>query len=130
MQSRKRWLAFASLPRGGVVVDAGARRALVEGGKSLLPSGVRATRRGFRAGDVVSLQDAEGREFARGLSNYSRDEVEQIMGLRSEAIASALGHKPYDEVVHRDNLVILEPLEGDPAVARIGEPAGGCEGTS
>lgn len=111
MQSRKRWLAFASVPRGGIVVDAGARRALVSGGKSLLPSGIRATRRSFRAGDVVSLVDPEDREFARGLANYSRDEVEKIKGLRSHEIAAVLGHKPYDEVVHRDNLVILEGLQ-------------------
>lgn len=110
MQSRKRWLAFASVPRGGIVVDAGARRALVSGGKSLLPSGIRATRRSFRAGDAVSLVDAEDREFARGLANYSRDEVEKIKGLKSHEIAAVLGHKPYDEVVHRDNLVILESL--------------------
>ncbi|MBI3084455.1 MAG: glutamate 5-kinase [candidate division NC10 bacterium] len=110
MQSRKRWLAFASVPRGGIVVDAGARRALVTGGKSLLPSGIRATRRSFRAGDAVSLVDAEDREFARGLANYSRDEVEKIKGLKSHEIAAVLGHKPYDEVVHRDNLVILESL--------------------
>jgi glutamate 5-kinase len=112
MQSRKRWLAFASLPRGGILVDAGARRALVAGGKSLLPSGIRGTRRSFRAGDVVGLLDADGREFARGLVNYSRDEVEQIMGLRSDEIARVLGQKSYDEVVHRDNLVILEQSEG------------------
>ena len=111
MQSRKRWLAFASVPRGGIVVDAGARRALVSGGKSLLPSGIRATRRSFRAGDVVSLVDPENREFARGLANYSRDEVEKIKGLKSHEIAAVLGHKPYDEVVHRDNLVILESLQ-------------------
>ena len=110
MQSRKRWLAFASVPRGGIVVDAGARRALVSGGKSLLPSGIRTTRRSFRAGDVVSLVDPEDREFARGLANYSRDEVEKIKGLKSHEIAAVLGHKPYDEVVHRDNLVILESL--------------------
>jgi len=111
MQSRKRWLAFASVPRGGIVVDAGARRALVSGGKSLLPSGIRTTRRSFRAGDVVSLVDPEDREFARGLANYSRDEVEKIKGLKSHEIAAVLGHKPYDEVVHRDNLVILEGLQ-------------------
>lgn len=111
MQSRKRWLAFASVPRGGIVVDAGARRALVSGGKSLLPSGIRTTRRSFRAGDVVSLVDPENREFARGLANYSRDEVEKIKGLKSHEIAAVLGHKPYDEVVHRDNLVILEGPE-------------------
>jgi glutamate 5-kinase len=107
MRSRKRWLAFASQPRGGIVVDAGAREALVAGGKSLLPSGIRTTRRNFRVGDVVSLLDLEDREFARGLANYGRDEVEQIKGLKSHEIADALGHKPYDEVVHRDNLVIV-----------------------
>lgn len=108
MQSRKRWLAFASLPRGGIVVDAGARGALVLGGKSLLPSGVRGTQKTFRAGDVVSLVDLAGQEFGRGLANYSRDEVEKIKGLKSDDIAGVLGAKPYDEVVHRDNLVILE----------------------
>ncbi len=110
MQSRKRWLAFASQPRGGIVVDAGARKALVTGGRSLLPSGVRMTHRSFRAGDVISLLDPEDREFARGLANYSRDEVEKIKGLKSHEIAAVLGSKPYDEVVHRDNLVILESL--------------------
>lgn len=108
MQSRKRWLAFASLPRGGIVVDAGARGALVLGGKSLLPSGVRATQKTFRAGDVVSLVDLAGQEFGRGLANYGRDDLEKIKGLKSDEIAGVLGAKPYDEVVHRDNLVILE----------------------
>jgi len=108
MQSRKRWLAFASLPRGGIVVDAGARGALVLGGKSLLPSGIRGTQKAFRAGDVVSLMDLAGQEFGRGLANYSREEVEKIKGLKSDEIAGVLGHKSYDEVIHRDNLVILE----------------------
>jgi len=120
MQSRKRWLAFASLPRGGIMVDAGAKGALVLGGKSLLPSGIRGTQRTFRAGDVVSLVDLAGQEFGRGLANYSRDEVEKIKGLKSDEIAGALGAKPYDEVVHRDNLVILE---APPAtVSERGEP--------
>jgi glutamate 5-kinase len=108
MQSRKRWLAFASVPRGEILVDAGALRALVAGGKSLLPSGVRGTRRPFKAGDVVSLLDPAGRPFARGLTNYGRDDVERIQGLHSDEITDALGHKPYDEIIHRDNLVILE----------------------
>ena len=112
MQSRKRWLAFASQPRGGIVVDAGAKQALVAGGKSLLPSGIRGTRRTFRTGDVISLLGPADREFARGLVNYSRDEVEKIKGLKSHEIAAVLGHKPYDEVVHRDNLVILRGLDG------------------
>jgi len=119
MQSRKRWLAFASLPRGGIVVDAGARGALVLGGKSLLPSGVRATQKTFRAGDVVSLVDLAGQEFGRGLANYSRDEVEKIKGLKSDEIAGILGAKPYDEVVHRDNLVILEAPAG--AISKRGD---------
>ncbi|MFA5026638.1 MAG: glutamate 5-kinase [Candidatus Methylomirabilota bacterium] len=117
MQSRKRWLAFASVPRGEIVVDAGARDALVAGGKSLLASGVQGARRPFRAGDVVSLLDPAGRAFARGLTNYGRDDVERIQGLHSDAIAGALGHKPYDEVIHRDNLVILEG-EGRPGERR------------
>jgi glutamate 5-kinase len=107
MQSRKRWLALASQPRGVIAVDPGARLALVAGGKSLLPSGIRGTRRAFRAGDVVSLVDADGQEFARGLANYGREDVERIKGLRSQEIPAVLGAKPYDEVVHRDNLVIL-----------------------
>jgi len=114
MQSRKRWLAFASAPRGSIAVDAGARQALVRGGKSLLPSGVRATWKPFRAGDVVSLLDEEMREFARGLTNYGREDVERIKGLHSDAIAHVLGAKPFDEVVHRDNLVILDGVEPDP----------------
>jgi len=112
MQSRKRWLAFASQPRGRIVVDAGAKQALIAGGKSLLSSGIRATRRTFRAGDVISLVDPTDREFARGLVNYGRDEVERIKGLKSHQIAAALGTKPYDEVVHRDNLVILRDADG------------------
>lgn len=111
MQSRKRWLAFASVPRGGIQVDSGARRALVRGGKSLLASGIRATWKSFKAGDVVSLLDEQQREFGRGLANYGRDDVERIKGLHSHEIAAALGAKPYDEVVHRDNLVILETSE-------------------
>jgi glutamate 5-kinase len=121
MRSRQRWLAFASQPRGGIVVDAGAERALVADGKSLLASGIRATRGGFRAGDVVSLLDAAEREFGRGLANYGRDDVERIKGLHSDEIAGALGHKPYDEVIHRDNLVVLETLEAE-------RPRGGAGG--
>ncbi len=108
MRSRQRWLAFASAPRGAVVVDAGAREALLKGGKSLLASGIRATRGTFKAGDPVSILGPDRGEFARGLTNYGRDDVERIKGLRSSEIEAALGSKPFDEVVHRDNLVILE----------------------
>lgn len=106
--SRKRWLAFATRPQGGVRVDAGAKRALIHQGRSLLPSGVQGTVKQFRVGDVVSVLGTEGEEFARGLVNYTADEVEQIKGRRSSEIEGVLGYKHSDEVIHRDNLVILE----------------------
>jgi glutamate 5-kinase len=111
MRSRQRWLAFASAPRGALVVDAGAREALRKGGKSLLSSGIRGTRGGFKAGDPVSILGPDRGEFARGLTNYGRDDVERIKGLRSGEIAAALGSKPFDEVIHRDNLVLLDSLD-------------------
>ncbi len=108
LTSRKRWLAYATHPRGVIVVDAGAKAALVRGGKSLLPSGIVGARRDFGTGDVVSLVDGEGREFGRGLTNYAAEEVERIKGLKTGQIEGALGYKYSDEVVHRDNLVIVE----------------------
>jgi glutamate 5-kinase len=105
--SRKRWLAFATHPRGAIVVDPGAKAALLRAGKSLLPSGIVGAREAFGPGDVVSLVDGEGREFGRGLTNYAADEVERIKGLKTGQIERALGYKYTDEVVHRDNLVIL-----------------------
>ncbi|MFQ5532635.1 MAG: glutamate 5-kinase [Candidatus Methylomirabilales bacterium] len=106
--SRKRWLAFATRPQGGVQVDAGAKRALIHQGRSLLPSGVQGTVKQFRVGDVVSVLGGEGEEFARGLVNYSAEEVERIKGQKSSEIERILGYKHSDEVIHRDNLVILE----------------------
>ena len=111
MRGRKRWLAFASVPRGAIAVDAGAREALLKGGKSLLASGIRATRGTFKGGDPVSILGPDRAEFARGLTNYGREDVERIKGLRSGEIEAALGSKPFDEVIHRDNLAILQPLE-------------------
>lgn len=108
MGGRKRWLAFAARPQGGVRVDAGAKRALIQQGRSLLPSGVQGTVKRFQVGDVVSVLGAEGEEFARGLVNYSAEEVERIKGRRSTEIEGVLGYKHSDEVIHRDNLVLLE----------------------
>lgn len=106
LDKRKAWLAFASHPRGQIHVDAGAREALVSKGKSLLPSGVKTLSSDFAAGDVVSLV-AEGREFARGLTNYGSADLERIKGLKTSQIEQVLGQKPADEVVHRDNLAVL-----------------------
>ncbi len=108
LDKRKAWLAFASHPRGQIHVDAGARQALVGHGKSLLASGVRSLSKSFAAGDVVSLC-AEGAEFARGLCNYASSDLERIKGLKSSQIENALGYKPADEVVHRDNMALVTP---------------------
>lgn len=106
MAARRRWLMSAVRPAGTVVVDAGAARALTANGKSLLTSGITAIQGKFGRGEVVRVVTADGRMIAQGISNYSSAELEQIKGLKSSQIASALGQKPYDEAVHRDNLVL------------------------
>jgi glutamate 5-kinase len=107
LQGRKRWLALASRPKGAILVDEGAKRALVERGKSLLPSGVKGTLKPFGVGDVVSLVGPDKAEFARGLTNYTAEEVERIKGIKTGEIERALGYRHSDEVIHRDNLVVL-----------------------
>jgi len=102
----KRWLGYTARPKGKLLVDAGARRAVQHQGRSLLPIGVVQVTGSFHKGDVVALCDADGHEFARGLTNYSADDARKICGLRSEQVAELLGSLPYEEVVHRDNLVV------------------------
>jgi glutamate 5-kinase len=104
----KRWLGFTAQTRGRIQLDAGARRAIVEQGRSLLAAGITGTQGDFKKGDVVALCDAEGAIVARGLSNYATGEVDRIKGLKSEKIAQVLGHRPYEEVIHRDNLAIVK----------------------
>ena len=105
--ARRRWLAQATQPKGQIVVDDGARQALVGGNKSLLATGVKGIQKRFEAGDVVGIV-AGGREFARGLTNYGSDDLEKIRGRKTAEIEGLLGHKPADEVVHRDNMALLE----------------------
>ncbi|HWG46681.1 MAG TPA: glutamate 5-kinase [Gemmataceae bacterium] len=107
MPAWKRWLGYTARPRGRVVVDAGARQAVQHQGRSLLPIGIIQIAGGFGKGDVVTLCDADGVEFARGLSNYSSTDAERIRGLRSEQVREVIGASAYDEVVHRDNLVVI-----------------------
>lgn len=107
LAARKRWIAFAIPPQGVLEVDRGARHALVEGGKSLLPSGVVKVEGEFAAGDAVGLRDPEGREFARGIVNCDAREVALLRGARTSEIERLLGYRVLDEVIHRDNLVIL-----------------------
>jgi len=103
----KRWLGYTAQPKGRLMVDVGAQRAVQHQGRSLLPIGVVQANGSFSKGDVVALCDPDGGEFARGLTNYSAADLARIRGLRTEQIAEVLGALPYEEVVHRDNLVIV-----------------------
>jgi glutamate 5-kinase len=107
LSSWKHWIAFNPKPKGDVIVDDGAKKAIVQKGKSLLPSGVVKIRGAFDRGDLVTCLGPRGKEFARGLVNYSAPELERIKGLRSDRIESTLGYKYSDEVIHRDDLVVL-----------------------
>jgi glutamate 5-kinase len=108
LPARKGWLAAAARGKGVILVDAGARKALVDSGKSLLPSGVRTVQGSFKVGDPVDIAVDPARPFARGLAGYGADEVRRIAGLKTSEIERALGYKYLDEVVHRDDLVVLE----------------------
>jgi len=107
MSAWKRWLGFTARPKGRLVVDAGARKAVQHQGRSLLSIGVVEVVGSFGKGDVISLCDVEGAEFARGLTNYSATDAGRICGMRTEQIAEVLGRIPYEEMVHRDNLVVI-----------------------
>ena len=105
--AKKRWIAFSSKPRGSIYVDSGARVALSDKNKSLLASGVVDLDGQFVAGDVVRIADKNFREFARGLTTYSSSDLLKIKGLKTHDVRNVLGAKARDEVVHKDNLVIL-----------------------
>ncbi|HVQ74930.1 MAG TPA: glutamate 5-kinase, partial [Candidatus Binatia bacterium] len=107
LAARKRWIAFAVPPQGRLTVDAGAKKALTERGKSLLPSGLVDVEGDFSAGAVVTLAERGGAEFARGLANYDAEEIRRIRGVKTGDIEQVLGYKGFDEVIHRDNLVVL-----------------------
>ena len=107
LTSRKHWILYNLKPSGEVIVDNGACAAVTVKGKSLLPSGVREIRGSFGAGDCVRCVDDTGREFARGLVNYSAQELRKIKGSHSGKIEAILGYKAYDEIIHRDDLVVL-----------------------
>jgi glutamate 5-kinase len=104
----KRWIGYTARPRGKLVTDAGARSAVETKGGSLLPIGVVQVFGTFGKGDVVALCDTAGSEYARGLCNFSAADAEKIRGLRTDQIADVLGAIPYEEIVHRDNLVVLD----------------------
>lgn len=107
LASRKYWIGYSLKVRGTIVVDEGATRALTQGKRSLLPAGVREVRGEFRAGDAVAIEAPGGREFARGLVRYDARDVRALAGVRSDEIGARIGHYEGDEIVHRDDLVVL-----------------------
>lgn len=108
----KRWIGFTLLPAGELTVDAGAVRALTERGRSLLPIGVTGVAGEFPRGGPVRVLTHDGREFARGLSNYAADELRRVAGRRTDQIEELLGGVPDATVVHRDNLALTRPAAG------------------
>ncbi len=107
LTGRKRWIAFFHRAQGTLLIDDGARRALEQGGKSLLAIGIRAVEGAFEAGAAVDIRALDRTLIARGLASYSGREIRVIQGRRSSAVAALLGAAAYGEVVHRDNLVLL-----------------------
>jgi len=106
-KARRQWLASLVTFRGVVEIDDGAVEVLKTSGKSLLPVGVKSVRGDFQRGDVLLCRDSQGRDIARGLSNYSAEETLKIMGQSSKLIAGTLGYGGEPELIHRDNLVLL-----------------------
>ena len=110
---KKCWIGYTVNPQGTLKVDAGAARALMNNGKSLLPSGIFDVRGQFPVGAAVAVITEERQLIGNGLVNYSAEEIRTIMGLKTSQIKARLGQKTYDEVIHRDNLVIT----GEPETA-------------
>ena len=105
----KRWIGFGAPPAGVLIIDEGATRAVREAGRSLLAVGITEVQGEFESGALVGLRTKDGTDIARGLANYSADEIRRIQGRRSDQIALALGHIPFAEVIHRDNLALTGP---------------------
>jgi glutamate 5-kinase len=112
LSARQRWIAGAVRPAGTVFIDAGAANALYSQGKSLLARGIVRVEGSFGRNAIVRISDGDGRPIAHGISNYSDVELGRIKGLKSTEIAAVLGHKPFDEAVHRDNLVLISGRGG------------------
>ena len=106
LASRKCWIAFSLKPKGVIKIDDGAAKAILENGKSLLPSGIISAKEDFGVGAPVEFRNQQNETLGIGLVNYSAVEIQKIKGLKSNRIKQVLGHKSYDEVIHRDNLAI------------------------
>lgn len=107
MSSRHRWIAYTGPANGKLIIDNGALNALIEKGKSLLPAGILDVEGTFKVGDKVEIYSEDGKVIASGLTNYSSDEVIKIKGCKTSEIIQNIGHKSFDEIIHRNNLVIF-----------------------
>ncbi len=116
ISGRKRWIAYSRPPKGKLFVDNGARDALVRRGKSLLPVGVRRVEGQFAYSDTVSCCTENGVEFARGLVNYNATETAQLVGKQTGDIEKIIGCRDYDEIIHRDNLALIDDTTIDTAI--------------
>jgi len=106
LKSRKCWIAFTLKPKGVIRIDDGAAEAILNKGKSLLPSGIVGVEGEFTVGAPVELRNIDDETLGTGLVNYGSTDIRKIMGLKSSQIKNRLGHKPYDDVIHRDNLAV------------------------
>lgn len=106
LEHKKRWIAYSSSVQGKILVDDGAAVALLNNGKSLLPSGVTGVEGDFEMGNTVSVVDLQGREIARGIVNYAARDIERIKGKHTHDIKKILGQQDYEEIIHRNNLVL------------------------
>ena len=106
LESRKRWM-LSQPTKGKVTIDPGARIALQKQNRSLLPAGIAKVQGKFERGDIIEINDSDGNVIGSGISGYSSADINQIKGSRSEMILEILGYGHGDEVVHKDNLVIL-----------------------
>ncbi len=111
IRGRRRWIGSAARVSGSLVLDQGAANALCNSGSSLLAIGIRSVSGSFQRGSVVAIFDPSGEEIARGLCNYPSSEMEKIIGQPSDKISRSSGHRPYECVVHRNNLVLLGATE-------------------
>lgn len=107
LQIRKKWLAFGARIKGSITVDNGCEKAIINTGSSLLPAGIIDVEGDFEEGETIKVFSQSGREIARGIVNYNAIDIKQIKGIRTSEVISILGCKNYDEVVHRDNLVLM-----------------------
>lgn len=108
LNSKEYWIAFTLRARGKLVLDEGAKDAVLNKGKSLLPSGIVGVEGVFTPGDPVACVDETGNQIAKGLVNYGSDEIKKIQGLKTSKIEQVLGYKHYDEIIHRDNMAVLK----------------------